>query len=504
MDKPIQRLVVVGGGSAGFIAALSFRILLPQIEVVVVHSPRIPVIGVGESTTQAFVDYFHKILRIDRGEFFREVRPSWKLGLHMEWGDPTDTHFNYPFEHFLNKTAPNLEKVQAFYCLDGMTDSSHYGAMMDRGLAPCRIENGRAAVDPRATYHIPNREFLAYMQRKVQQLGAEVLDGDVVEVTRHDSGDVKSLKLKDGREIEGDLFIDSSGFKSILLKETMGAKFLSYGDALLCDAAVVGSWQRPEDDADVRPYTTVETMDHGWCWQIDFLEHVNRGYVFSSAYCSPEEATEEMQRKNPALGDDLHLIRFPSGRYDRYWIGNVAGVGNASAFVEPLEATALHLVISQCWNLIGAIRDGGRRPSEALKAIENRRFTETWDDVRDFLAIHYRHNRRLDTPFWQHCREKTPLGGAEELVATYAETGPALSLGVLMAPASIFGYIGYINLLVGQRVPTRARTGLNEDESRHWQAHCQRIREAVQPALPVKDALLRIYKESRFWPKDGI
>jgi tryptophan halogenase len=504
MDAPVERVIITGGGSAGFIAALSFRILLPRIEVVLVHSADIPVIGVGESTTQAFVDYFHKILRIDRGEFFREVKPSWKLGLRMEWGDPADTHFNYPFERFLNKNAPNLDRIQAFYCLEGMRDSSHYGAMMDRGLAPCRVQNGRAAVDPRATYHIPNRQFLAYLQKKVKELGAQVIDGEIVSVNRHNSGDVKSLQLKDGREIEGDFFVDCSGFKSLLLKQTMGAEFTSYGDTLRCDAAVVGTWKRAEDDADVRPYTTVETMNSGWCWRIDFLEFVNRGYVFSSAYCSPDEAMREMKAKNPELNDDLHLIRFPSGRHDRFWVRNVAGVGNASAFVEPLEATALHLVISQCWNLILSLRDSERRLSEALTAIENRRFRETWDDVRDFLAMHYRLNRRFDTPFWQDCRAKTPLGGAEELVATYAETGPALSLSELMPAASIFGYTGYINLLVGQRAPTKIRTRLTEDESRYWQTHRERILEEVKPALPVKDALLRVYKECRFWPKEGI
>jgi tryptophan halogenase len=338
----------------------------------------------------------------------------------------------------------------------------------------------------------------------VRQLGVEVVDGEIVDILSHDSGDVRSLELKDGREIEGDFFVDSSGFKSLLLKQKMGAQFVTYGDTLRCDAAVVGSWQRPEDDTDVRPYTTVETMNSGWCWRIDFLDIVNRGYVFSTAHCSPDQAMREMKAKNPALGDDLHLIRFPTGRHDRYWIGNVAGVGNASAFVEPLEATALHLVISQCWNTIMALRDAECRLSDTLTAIENRRFVETWDDVRDFLAMHYRFNRRLDTPFWQDCNRETPLRGAEDLVATYAETGPALALSQLSPTNSIFGYTGYVNLLVGQRVPTKVRTQLDESEARHWQTHRERVLEAIKPALPVKEALHRVYDESRFWPRDGI
>jgi hypothetical protein len=219
-----------------------------------------------------------------------------------------------------------------------------------------------------------------------------------------------------------------------------------------------------------------------------------------------------------------HAIGILSGRYDEahhdghiphfqalstalsgtLGLGNVAGVGNASGFVEPLEATALHLIVTQCWSLIGALRDSGGSPSEVLKAIENRRYATVWDDVRDFLALHYRFNRRMDTPFWRYCRENTPLGGAEELVSAYAEAGPAVSLGSLIPTDSIFGYPGYINLLVGQRVPTRVRAQLSESESRHWQTHCQRVREAIKPALPVKEALLRAYEECRSWPKEGI
>ena len=504
MNKPIEKIVITGGGSAGFLAALSLRLYLPGIKLIVLHSADIPVIGVGESTTSGFIDYLHKALRLDRGEFLREVRPSWKLGLRMEWGDPADTHFNYPFERFLELNTANLEQLQAYYCLYGMTDSSHFGALMDRRLSPCRIQEGRLTLDPRAAYHIPNKRFIDYLQRKSQQYGAEVMDGEIVEVTRHESGDVKSLKLKDGREIEGDFFVDCSGFKSVLLKEAMGAKFISYSDALLCDAAVIGSWKRREDDTDHRPYTTAETMEHGWCWRIDFLESVTRGYVFSTAHCSPDDAMRELKARNPEIGDDLRVIRFPSGRYDRFLIGNVAAIGNSSGFVEPLEATALHLIISQCWHLLGVIRDSGRQPSDALKAIENRRFATAWDDVRDFLAVHYRFNRKLDTPFWQHCREKTPLGGAEEFAAAYAEVGPAASLGSMLTAESIFGYTGYINLFVGQRVPTKARTQLSAEENRQWQGHCERVRDAIKAALPVKEALIRTYEESRSWRKEGI
>jgi len=504
MDSQIGTVVIAGGGSAGFLTALSFRVLVPQIEVVVVHSPEIPVIGVGESTTAAFSQFLHAQLGIDRGEFLREVQPSWKLGLRLEWGDPRDTHFNYPFDRFLDHDVANLPRVKAFYCLQDMEDCSHFAAMMDRGLAPCAVRDGHGVVDPRATYHIKNEAFIAYLEKKSRQLGVRVIEGEIKETTRDESGNLRDLVLKDGREVSGDFFIDCTGFRSLLLEQTMGVRRVSFGDALFCDAAVIGSWQRPEEDEDIRPYTTVETMDHGWCWRIDFLDVVTRGYVFSTAFCTPEEAMKEMKAKNPQLGDDLRSIHFPSFRCEHYWKGNVAAVGNASGFVEPLEATALHLIIQQIWNLTGALRDGDYRPSSALRALENRRFQECWDDTRDFLALHYRYNGRSDTPFWRHCREHTPLGGAEELVRVYSETGPAASLKTLFPATSIFGYDGFVTMLLGQRVPTKARTRLTAEESGHWNAHRDRIRNSIKAALPMKPALLRIFEESKHWPKEGI
>lgn len=491
MNQQISNVVILGGGTAGFLAALTFRVRFPELQLNVIHAPDIPVIGVGESTTPAVPRFLHEELGLDRDEFFRQVRPSWKLGLRLEWGDPADTHFNYAFDMSLGDYPEGLNKSSAFCMLDDMADGSLFSALMDRAKSPCVLQAGQYTVDQRTAYHVKNEALIAYLRSKAEQAGVETTQGEVVDVRRNHEGDVESLRLADGREIAGDLFVDCSGFRSLLLGETIEENYVGYETTLFCDAAIVGSWERNDE---VRPYTTAETMDHGWCWRIDFPDVVTRGYVSSTAFCDTDEAMREMKQKNPELGDDLRVIKFPRGRYENFWVRNVAAIGNASGFVEPLEATALHLIVEQLHFLTLALKDGDRRVIPAMRNLENQRFRRMWDDVRDFLAVHYRFNRKVDTPFWQHCREATDLGGAASLVDYFQHAGPSGLCNALTDPVGIFRTDGYLIMLIGQRVPTTTPLELSEAEKRQWNAHCERIRTTIAPALPMREALQRVQR----------
>ena len=497
MPQPIRSAVVVGGGSAGFLAALTFRRMLPQIKLAVVHSPDIPIIGVGESTTPAVPVHLHEHLGIDRNEFHKEVRPSWKLGLRFEWGAKDVPHFNYTFDGYLDKRIEGLSKWNAFYCLHDMRDASTFNAIMDRNRSPATMRNGRLSLDPRATYHIPNASFIEFLERKSVASGAELIADQVVGVERNESGGVKSLMLAGGRKLEADLFVDCSGFGSILLGKTLEEPYISYRDALYCDRAVVGSWSRadfPEDDT-IRPYTTMTTMKHGWCWRIDFEDAVTRGYVYSSQFCSEEEAEFELRALQPQLaGADLRLLKFPSGRRERYIVENVVAVGNASGFVEPLEATSLHLIIEQLYNLTWALTDSDRILTDSLRNLLNERFASTWDDVRDFLALHYKYNEHQDTPFWRHCRAESPLGSLEDMVDHYAEVGPSRLLARLTSNATIFGYGGYASMLLGLRVPTTVKREITHRERQRWDAYRKSNAVAASQTLQMRQALNRAYR----------
>jgi tryptophan halogenase len=349
------------------------------------------------------------------------------------------------------------------------------------------MQNGRLMSDSRSAYHIKNDKYIAYLEKKSVEAGASTIAGEVASATRHENGHVASLILKDGREVAGDFFVDCSGFRSLLLGKTLGTKFVSYAKSLLCDTAIVGQWNR--SDNEIRPYTTCTTMNHGWCWRIDFHDLVTRGYVHSSAFCSVDEAMREMKEKNPQLGDDLRVLKFPSGRYENFWVGNVAGVGNASGFVEPLEATALHMIVEQSHFLSLALADGGLRIVPAIQEVENNRIRRLWDDIRNFLAIHYRFNRKLDTPFWRHCQETVDLAGAEPLVEYFRAVGPSGLISGLLDPVSMFGIHGYLLLLLGQQIPTATERPTAQQDVAAWRSLRELFRVEAENSLPMRAAL---------------
>ena len=358
---------------------------------------------------------------------------------------------------------------------------------MDRGLSPCfRRPDGSLSIHDSFGYHLQIDRMIRWLNDLAQRRGIEMLDGHVGRVEQVASGDIRSLVLEDGRVIGGDLFVDCSGFGSRLLSGIMNVPFVSYEGSLFCDTAVVGSWRRDEP---ILPYTTAETMDHGWCWQIEFPDHVTRGYVFSSAFCHRDDAADEMRAANPQLGEELRFVSFRSGRYRDFWKRNVVALGNASGFTEPLEATALHLLIEQIRLLCRILAEGNGQILPALRDVGNRRFRVLWDEVRDFLAVHFRFNRRRDTPFWQHCRADVDLAGASELVDLYQQVGPSSLCTTVLPGSHIFGYDGFMNLLIGQRVPTAYSSQLTEDERRRWDVYREDVRQSIAQALPMADAI---------------
>ena len=219
---------------------------------------------------------------------------------------------------------------------------------------------------------------------------------------------------------------------------------------------MIGGWPRTSEP--IKPYTVAETMDAGWCWQIEHEHWINRGYVYSSRFISDEDAQAELLRKNPRVANEPRVVKFRSFRSERMWVGNVIGIGNASGFVEPLEATALQVICVQTSTLVDALKDSLFEPTRTMIAHYNTYNTEQWDDIRDFLAVHYKYNTRLDTPFWRACRADIPLAGAEPIVEFYRKTGPArCSTGILLHPTNSFGLEGYLAMLVGQQVPHEKR-----------------------------------------------
>ena len=227
----------------------------------------------------------------------------------------------------------------------------------------------------------------------------------------------------------------------------------------------MGGWARTDEA--YHPYTTAETMDAGWSWRIEHDEMINRGYVFSSAFISDDQAEAEFRAKNPRLGD-VRVVPFPAGVRRETWRENVIALGNAAGFVEPLEATAIGMICDGVLNIVRVFESSGCRPMPAQRRHFNAMISRNWTIIRDFLAVHYKFNDRLRTPFWEAARNDVSLGDIEPLCAYFQDVGPDFSLLGTDLKRDFFGADGYLAMLVGQGVGYRRRVELSERDRAAW------------------------------------
>jgi tryptophan halogenase len=493
----VDNVLVLGGGSAGFLAAITLKYRLPNLPVTVLRSPDIGIIGVGEATTAALPIHLHDYLKLDMGDFYKLAEPTWKIGIRFLWGKRS--YFDYIFGYQLDTKYDILPKCTGFYCAEGPTDYTGIGsALMTRNAVWPRQPDGRPVITSDFAYHIENKKFVGYLETIATRLGVAVQEDTVLEVLQNEAG-VAGLRLASGGTKTADLFVDSSGFRSLLLGQTLKEPFISFRPSLFCDRAVVGEWTRDEEP--VKPYTTAETMNAGWCWQIDHEHHINRGYVHSSDFMSEADAEAEFRAKNPKIGA-TRIVRYKSGRYERGWVKNVVAIGNASGFVEPLESTGLGAICGQSQALAETLVDSDRQPRPTLVRQYNKRHARDWDTIRKFLCIHYKFNTRLDTPFWQACRADADLGDAVEIVDYYKENGPSVAWRkVLLQPGDQFDMEGYLSLLVGQQVPYKKTYVPSERDLAAWDNIRQNVYHRVSRAYNTAEALQMIRSPGWVWPK---
>jgi len=494
----IRSVVILGGGSAGFMAAVSLKSKLPSVKVQVLRSPEIGIIGVGEGSTGALTSFLHKFLNVDRKSFFAQAQPTWKLGLKFLWGKRP--YFNYTFGPGLDvKSVPSLQRPNGFYCQNNIEYTDPYSALMTCNTVFER-RNNLPVIHDVVAYHFENEKFVSYLQGISTAAGVEILDATVKTVLQDESG-ISGLVLEDGKTLTADLYVDASGFRSELLGKTLGEPFISFKDTLFCDRAVIGGWQRsgPEDQT-IKPYTTCETMDSGWCWQIEHENRINRGYVYSSAFVSDEQAELEFRARNPKV-TMTRGVGFISGRYERAWVKNVVAIGNASGFVEPLEATALGNIAVQCRSLTEALALSNLNPGPLQARFFNRLNAVNWDSTRGFLGVHYKFNNRVNTPFWEHCRQETNLAAAEEIVSCYQELGPEGYWGLVAIdqPYDQFAIGGYITLLTGMEVPWRVDHAISLQEHAKFDALRLQYKEIAMRAMPVRDAIAAVRSPEWRW-----
>jgi tryptophan halogenase len=482
----ITRVLVLGGGTAGLLAALTLKRKLPQLEVEVVRSVEMGVIGVGEGTTAAFPRHLFEYLKLPPGEFYAGAEPTWKLGIHFVWG-PYPQGYYYTFQNEFKSRWPELKRNTGFYYEPETRWLGIVSACMAHGKAFPRKPDGSLHMHNNHAFHIENKKLVGWLESTCERNGVRLTEGTVERVETGAEG-VEALHLAGGRRVTADLYVDASGFRSELLGRALGEPFLGYEKSLFCDRAVIAGW--PRTDEEIKPYTVAETMDAGWCWQIEHENWINRGYVYSSRFISDEEALAEFRRKNPKIANEPRVVKFRSGRYARPWVGNVVAVGNSMGFVEPLEATAIQVICVECSTLADTLVDSLQEPTQTLKDLYNTYNVRQWDDIRDFLAVHYAFNTRVDTPFWRACREETDLGGAVAMVRYYKENGPSvLPEPVLFDPNNSFGLEGYLSMLVGMGVPHGKPWKASDPEKKIWRERLAGFGQHGQRGFSVKEVL---------------
>lgn len=394
----IKTIVIVGGGTAGWATAHQFIKGTTDIEVIVVSSPDVPIVGVGESTTGIFNELINTIT--DEKEFLRETQSTFKIGIkHSDWdevgksflsplGDSYHSDFNYPSEDYDN--------VRIYHVANGMEyNKSFQSRLMDTDRL--HFHNGEGVYN----YDSPDSIPLAYhldtyltgeYLKKIAN--CKYIEGKVDAFAQDNRGFINHLILDDGRIVKGDLFIDCSGFSRILIDNIEPDNFVSYEDELLVDSAIVYNREYDKDET-IKGYTHAHALKYGWKWEIPTQTRMGCGYVYSSKFVDKDKAYEEIK---PV--DVLNHIKFNSGRLKKQWCKNVIATGLASGFLEPLEATSIHVTVMQIaqW-LSNYFKPTLDLNVQSIQDQYNEDMAYMWDNLKDFIVFHYI-SRRRDTDFW--------------------------------------------------------------------------------------------------------
>ncbi|MCQ4084246.1 tryptophan 7-halogenase [Streptomyces sp. RB6PN25] len=483
--KAIRRIGVIGGGTAGYLAALALKAKRPWLDVTLVESKSIPIIGVGEATVSWFTLFLHHYLGIDPQELYAEVKPTWKLGIRFDWG-PHPDGFMGPFDWSADSVG-----LQGAIRTTGNINGSTLGsalmvadraAVYDVGGSPLSLMKYLPFA-----YHLDNGRLVSYLARLAERRGIHHVEATLDDVVLGADEWVDHVRAADGRELRFDLYIDCTGFRSRLLGQALKTRYVSFADSLFTDSAVTGNI---DHGGTIKPYTQATTMNAGWCWCIPTRESDHRGYVYSSSAISDDEAAHELMTKYPGISEP-RVVRFRSGRYEQAWRGNVIGIGNSYGFVEPLESTGLLMIGTEIQTLLSTLPGSWADPQ--VRDAVNIGLAQHWDAIRWLLAIHYRFNTRKTTPFWKECVSSVDVSGFQPLLDVYAGGAPLSRRSPLVqdllnrvAP-SFFGLFGIDYLLLGQQVPTRL---LPMDEPvERWKARRQAADVLVRHSLPTREAL---------------
>ncbi len=408
-DLKIRNIVIVGGGTAGWMTASAMSKLLPDndIRITLIESDAIGTVGVGEATIPHIL-YFNRLLGLDENDFMRRTNATFKAGIEfIDWGRKGDRYI-HPFGPYgLNMEGIHFHHFWLRYHAMGKAPPlEHYSLM---------VQAARAGKFQRPDLERPNSPlatiayafqfdaglYARYLRDIAEAEGVTRIEGTIKTVAQDaETGHVESVMLETGQVVAGDLFVDCSGFRGLLIEKTLRSGFIDWSHWLPCDRAVARACERTPE---LLPYTRATAKTAGWQWRIPLQSRTGNGHVYCSDFISDDAALDSLNEDlDQKAISDPNFLRFKAGVRRKPWTKNVVAIGLSSGFLEPLESTSIHLIQSAIARLMANF------PDKTFNAPDidyyNRRTLIEYEQVRDFIVLHYNATQRTDSPFWNHCR----------------------------------------------------------------------------------------------------
>jgi tryptophan halogenase len=455
-DNRIRNIVVVGGGSAGWMAAAVLATYLGQgASIRLIESEEIGIVGVGESSVPHMKTFNTEMLGIKEVDFVSQTQSTFKLGIEFNnWSRIGDTYFHgfgkigqgigpLPFHQFWLKLflAGRAADIGA-YSLQTVAAPQHK-FMVSPGNAP----EGSPLADIAYAYHFDAGLYARFLRRLSESRGVKRTEGKIVDVIqRGEDGFIEAVVMESGERIEGELFIDCSGFRGLLIEQTLKTGYVDWTHWLPCDRAMAVP---SESTGPLTPYTRSTALAAGWQWRIPLQHRAGNGYVYSSRHISDDEAAATLLANldGKPLADPRPL-RFTTGMRRKCWNRNVVAFGLASGFLEPLESTSIYLAQSGIQRLLGLFP--GKDFDPLLAERFNRESEFEYERVRDFLILHYHATERDDTPFWDYCRTMSVPDPLREAMDLFRADGRYFRYG-----EDFFALPSWVQVMLGQRIIPR-------------------------------------------------
>lgn len=489
-DRVVKRVVIAGGGTAGWVTATALvRHLGQLLDITLVESDEISTIGVGESTIPTFKS-FHDLMGIKEDAFMSAAQATFKLGIEFKnWGRIGDRYIHpfgmiggrpswmAEFHHFwLHARSRGFGGELGEYCLEWAAG-----------------EANRLSLDPVPdighAYHVDASRYARFLRGLAEPAGVKRIEGKIRTVDLHpESGHIDSVTLESGQRIAGDLFIDCTGFRSLLLGEALGVEFEDWGKWISTNSAVAVQSRQVHPP---QPYTSAIAHEAGWRWRIPLQHREGNGIVFCNEFMSDDEARARLLAEidgEPTV--EPWLLRFRTGMRVKTWSRNCIGLGLAGGFIEPLESTSIHLMMAGVSRLIQDFPFNGCH--DALTSQFNEKSRLEFECIRDFIILHYHVTERDDSDFWRRCRTMEIPDTLKERLALWREDGRAYQLS-----HELFRVDSWVMVLLGQRFPPLGYHRLGEMvPDRELRGHLDRMRGQIADIvaqMPTHPDFLRSY-----------